>query len=221
MADGNQQPGWYPSPGGAGERYWDGSTWTEQVRGADPPGATGPDAGAFLKSTPRGLSLVLAGVILFAISSLLPWATAEALDESESFNGWSGDIPWALLGADADELLASDTGTSDLLLLFPIVLVAGGLALALARGNRNQNLATGIIALGALGAVLVIIEWLQITSEFDDLIDFVEQSGLDASAGVGFGLWFGLLGTIAVVVGGVLYRVEMSKSAAGAAGESG
>ena len=25
-------PGWYPDPGGAGTRYWDGQAWTDQVK---------------------------------------------------------------------------------------------------------------------------------------------------------------------------------------------
>jgi Protein of unknown function (DUF2510) len=29
-------PGWYPNPQGPGERYWDGTKWTDQYQGEAP-----------------------------------------------------------------------------------------------------------------------------------------------------------------------------------------
>lgn len=36
-------PGWYPDPAGAGQRWWDGEGWTEQVGGPPSPSDGQPD----------------------------------------------------------------------------------------------------------------------------------------------------------------------------------
>ena len=50
MATQPQPPGWYPDPQGQGQRWWDGTRWTEHVTGAAPPTQGGPGPSA---SRPR------------------------------------------------------------------------------------------------------------------------------------------------------------------------
>lgn len=62
--------GWYPDPGGAGERWWDGSQWTTGVR---PVGFAAPPAVAVTNGTnPFAIvSLVLSLVWIFWLGSIL------------------------------------------------------------------------------------------------------------------------------------------------------
>lgn len=98
-------PGWYPDPGGSSqERWWDGSSWTEHLRGGAPapafagaPPSTEGDRGI---ATLAHLSSLIALVIGFAfIGPLVIWAVkkddpyvrahaAEALNFTLSWTLW-------------------------------------------------------------------------------------------------------------------------------------
>ena len=94
----SQVAGWYPDPnGGRGQRYWDGTTWTEHNFNLTPPVPTSPPvnrpsmsitkkllwtalAGFVSMQLPRlaqisetrlGALLILAGFAVFAVSLLL------------------------------------------------------------------------------------------------------------------------------------------------------
>jgi uncharacterized protein DUF2510 len=61
-------PGWYPDPGGAGQRYWDGATWTTHI--APPPprsqksdARTGDWVGGVLLSLLMPLIGLVAGIV--------------------------------------------------------------------------------------------------------------------------------------------------------------
>ena len=65
------QPGWYPDPGGQPRmfRYWNGSSWTQQLS-AKPPGQPPGDRGG--RTGPIVLGIVALVVLLLAAAVLLP-----------------------------------------------------------------------------------------------------------------------------------------------------
>jgi hypothetical protein len=72
-------PGWFPNPDGPGQRYWDGTSWTEHVSGRPPappqPGSGGP-------GWKIGLAVLL--VVIVAISGcffVLESAVEEGVEE--------------------------------------------------------------------------------------------------------------------------------------------
>src|SRR5215472_8796565 len=75
----NPPPGWYPDPSGQpGQRYWDGSTWTEQTQGGPGPApgggypgfGSGPGYGG--PSGPQQSNgLAIAGIICGALAFLI------------------------------------------------------------------------------------------------------------------------------------------------------
>jgi hypothetical protein len=65
---GQQAPaGWYPNPNGAGQRYWDGQRWTENVSAdqtaTQAPGTTSPAAPGAMVKDPRNDTLAIVGYI--------------------------------------------------------------------------------------------------------------------------------------------------------------
>lgn len=62
MANNPPPAGWHADPSVPGQqRYWDGTRWTEQIRGAPPPQPQKRRGGTFLKVI---LGVVLGGTIL-------------------------------------------------------------------------------------------------------------------------------------------------------------
>lgn len=64
----NPPAGWYADPGGAGQRYWDGTSWTEHVQGAA--AATPPVYGAAVPEENRGNMLSILAIVFGAVSTL-------------------------------------------------------------------------------------------------------------------------------------------------------
>lgn len=191
----------YTSPGGGSTSA--GAASTTSAMG------TNVDVSAFFRNTPRGLLIVFIAALVFLIATFLPWITAEAPGfGSESENAWSGDVPFALLGPSAEELALGDSGTTDMLLLFPLIAVAAGLAIALARGAAKPGFAQAIVALGVAAALLMLLEFATISAEAGDFEDLAEAGGFDASVSTGFGLWIAVLAAIGVAVGGFVYLRE-------------
>jgi hypothetical protein len=60
--------GWYPTPDGNGERYWDGDQWTDQFRGVEPEYAI----------SPVGIGLALVGALAMVIGVFLPRVESSA-----------------------------------------------------------------------------------------------------------------------------------------------
>jgi hypothetical protein len=126
MTNPTTPPGWYPDPSGSGgQRYWDGTQWTQQVAPGPQPAPPGPQygygpgfqvgypPGAFdnapglapapvmVKPAPALWWLVPIGYALLAIGSVGPWIdTSLPIDKS----GLHFDGP-ALLGFDAVALV--------------------------------------------------------------------------------------------------------------------
>jgi len=104
--DSNPDPGWYPDPqGGDGERLWDGTKWTNQVRtignstsatafgAARGSNAIGPPESSKAKSRNVSMIAVLASCGLAAVSIFLPWATFTSGllgTQSEVGTAWDG-----------------------------------------------------------------------------------------------------------------------------------
>jgi hypothetical protein len=109
--------GWYPDPGGHGQRWWDGSRWTEHyappppggayleqqppVPAAAPPPATAqtePPVSSLLPP-PEFWVAAVAMVVLLA-GSVAPWVTIEASGFGQTFSrdvsGLRGDAPGVL-----------------------------------------------------------------------------------------------------------------------------
>jgi len=75
----NTPPGWYPDPEpGVGERWWDGSKWTNQTRNGPaavppppPPGGWARPVGSYSRKSNAGLSLGLSIVGIIGTSIMV------------------------------------------------------------------------------------------------------------------------------------------------------
>ena len=104
-------PGWYQDPNDAGQRYWDGTRWTEHV--APAPAAPGPEAPGSPAARPprRAQAQTLTtveriwGAVAFGIAvigSIGPWATLGIFSKA----GTDGDGVITLIAAMVGILVA-------------------------------------------------------------------------------------------------------------------
>lgn len=143
-------------------------------------------------------ALVLAGGVLFLVATVLPWVSVENLQTraSDSVNAWSGDGGWLIFGSSAEEALRSVSGTTDMIILFPLALAAVGIAWSMRSGktiNHGREITAGAAGLLTL---LLIIEIVHVNGVVDDLNTQVGGRAFDG--GATWGLY------IAVLTAGVM-----------------
>jgi hypothetical protein len=175
------------------------------------------------------LLVVIGGALLFVIATFLPWMRLGATETdvagtqyewTEWRNGWSGDVPWLILGAD---LTSAENGVCDM--LFGVVLVGGAAVLAIvvatgAAGSIKKVFVLAIIGLGAIAVLLVLLEALALPGEIGDWRRAYEDAAIinggpaDVRGGVSLGIWLALLGALTVVGGGVWCYLEQQRTAA-------
>ncbi len=85
-------PGWYPDPAGAGQRWWDGERWTEQV--GDPPLAPMSQPDPLLPSSPAAAPQPLG----FGAKALLVVVVLALLGGVSEVAGCSGSTDVAVIG---------------------------------------------------------------------------------------------------------------------------
>lgn len=170
----------------------------------------------------EGFAVMVAGALLFIIASFLPWADTKVqgfdgfgnqVNEEESYNAWSSESPWMVLGYDAtletfQEAQATGktpSGATDMILMAPLLLGAVGVAAAPRFGKKVNNGTTIAAGLAAGFAVFTIAEVFSLSSSLSDIEDLF---GGALTAGVGFGAWIGVLAAIAVGAGGA--RLQMA-----------
>lgn len=140
MADEYKRPGWYPAPDGeAGERWWNGSGWSDSRRvGAVPQVAVPPVYSASNPPPPRPNpyappALSAASPVAFAVS-----APQNRLALAALVTGVIGLFGFTVLG--------------------PVAIVLGLVSLAKVRQLRAQGSPTGsALALSAIGIVTGVI----------------------------------------------------------------
>ena len=183
-------------------------------------GATGP-------LTPQGLleglqkfegfAVMVAAGLLFLIATFLPWgdvkvqgfdAFGSPVSEEDSFNGWSSSGPWMLLGYEVDLPTLQKAqatgkepdGTTDMLIMLPLLLAAVGAAAAPRLGKKLAN-GREIAAGAAVGfGVFTVAEVFSLSGSMDDLEGF---GGGALTASVGIGGWIGAIAAAGVAVGGI------------------
>jgi protein-disulfide isomerase len=114
---GSAPAGWYPEPDSSRERWWDGRSWTEQTRDAQP----SPAAGAPAKPRPArpiwpwilgGSVLVVVAIVVVAV--LVLTSVFGALERSSTRNeggsGGSSSSSGAPSGAHADGIVVGSGG---------------------------------------------------------------------------------------------------------------
>ncbi|HAP76163.1 MAG TPA: hypothetical protein DCR14_08785, partial [Acidimicrobiaceae bacterium] len=165
----------------------------------------------------EGFAVMVAGALLFIIASFLPWLASEGTNgfggsAEDSVNAWDGDQPWMILGWDVSvqSLSSGDTsGTTDMLILLPIALVAVGAAAAPKLGKqfaKSREVATGA---GVLLGVLTVAEVFSLSSSIDDFNSILSQNGFAIEASLSAGAWIGAIAAVVVAVGAVrLYMAE-------------
>jgi hypothetical protein len=187
----NTGAGWYPDPTQQhASRWWNGSTWTEQVVAHDIPAAAMPadstSAAARLKAVDRakrGAAITLIGGALMAVGALLPW-------EQVSANGMT---------------ILSEKGTS--VGSGVTVLVSGGVIALLGflflNGTVKRKSSVATLALSIIGFVLV----CQNLSAISDDVDQAKQAAgggsipLHFDASIGAGLLVALVGCVLAAIG--------------------
>lgn len=175
----------------------------------------------------EGFAVMVAGALLFIIASFLPWADTKvqgfdafgnSVNQEKSYNAWSSDVPWMVLGYDASlETLQEaqqtgkePSGATDMIIMAPLLLAAVGVAAAPRFGKQVKNGATISTGLAAGFAVFTIAEVFSVSSSMGDLEDLF---GGALEAGVGFGAWIGALAAIAVGVGGARLHMAAKQNA--------
>jgi len=138
----------------------------------------------------------IAGSALLLGSLLGSWLSTSV----GSYNAFARDLPWAGTGGSYDVTGGAITAAADgtfahgWLLAALAVLAAGCLAV------WHQKWAAGLLtAIGGLGALVVVLDLFALRSGL---------AGLDAGAGIGWGAIAALVGSLAVLGGGVARLVE-------------
>ena len=126
-------PGWYADPQGSGQRWWDGSRWTDHTQGAPAPAAPGTatDADARNWAMAAHLSALVSALIGFAFVGPLivylvkkdehPFIRQQA---AEALNFQLSWLIWAVAGGIALAIL--------IIVLIGIVLIPLAIAAAIA-----------------------------------------------------------------------------------------
>lgn len=170
----------------------------------------------------EGFAVMVAGALLFLIASFLPWGDAKVqgfdgfgnqVSEEDSFNAWSSDAPWMVLGYDASletfqeaQATGKDpSGATDMIIMAPLLLAAVGVAGAPRVGKSVKNGTTIATALAAGFGVFTIAEVFSLSGSLGDVEDLF---GGALEAGLSFGAWLGVLAAAAVAFGGA--RLSMA-----------
>ena len=182
-------PGWYPDPsGGGGQRYWDGSQWTDNFSGGGgaPAGAPGYSPAATFGQAPTPPPLFWAGVaaaVFAAIGSVGTWVKVSV----------------DLLGQSTSQTAGGLDGDGVLTLILAIIagaLLGGWFA------TRNKALAIGAAVASGLGFLLAFYHAVDpSTTE-----DIPEIPGLDISAG--WGVWLATLSFLVLIAVSVLMALR-------------
>ena len=127
--------------------------------------------------------LVIAGGIIVAVGSLMPWISASAiLGISINRSAWQ-------LGNHL-----SDDGTGPLLLILGLLLACVGWAMLNGKARRFGGKRTGV--------VIEVILLLLLVLEFKSLTDFTNQAGSKyLVASIGAGYWISVVGPVVALAG--------------------
>jgi hypothetical protein len=136
-------PGWYVNPEGAGQRYWDGATWTDQFSAPDAAALASPATGADVKPKVRwGVSpaywVAYVAVVGMVVGGLGPWITLGSLSSSGT-DGHDGGF-----------------------VIFAAVIAAVLLAVFAATGRRGWLIGAGVVG------VLMLITTIADLSDIND-----------------------------------------------------
>jgi drug/metabolite transporter (DMT)-like permease len=134
-------PGWYPNPAGPGQRYWDGTTWTDHVQAASP--MLPPPV---VKPRPKLTAAYWLGVLALVgmvVGAVGPWITFEGL----SVSGTSGhhDGPFVIGLA-----------------------VVGAILIGIYASNRAGGLMIGAVFVGIVGTIILIADISDISNHSDE-----------------------------------------------------
>jgi hypothetical protein len=82
-------PGWYPNPepGVGGQRYWDGTTWTDQMAAHQQPQAL-PPQGPF----PAAFWVTIVALVGMVVGAVGPWVTAPGISATGTTGGRDGSV---------------------------------------------------------------------------------------------------------------------------------
>lgn len=132
------------------------------------------------------LWVVVAGVVLIALGSFLPWASVTVFGAEVTVDGMDGDGPITLFGA----------------------FVVGALMLAahLQRPSKAKVITSLVFA--ALVTLVAVVDIVDVQSRVADVEGDI---GLDVEASIGIGLWVVLLGGIVATVGTALTLPKLKR----------
>lgn len=196
---------------------------------AHPPVPAAPTGGAsalqaFVEQLKRaeGTALVLLCGALVVVATFLPWAKLSISDGqggelSDKQNAWAGDVPWLIRGfgaeeyrvavASASEGQLSDTPSSgtDLVVILPLVIVAGALVIARRQGKKVTRGPELVAGCSGLLVLILILEIVHLGSWSGDLQDAIRNAGGTATVdgGAAYGLWIATLAAAGMTVGAV------------------
>jgi hypothetical protein len=179
-------PGWYRDPDDAArKRYWDGSTWTDQIRDRRRGRTSAPDP-EMIEPSSLGIVLSYAGALTIVVSVLLPRASAP--------------VNLRILH---NTLLSDSPGVGVVVLLLALLAASGAWA---AQGDRVR-VWTPIVA-GSLAIVAAI------NSAHDAQSQALYPIGANGEpirsiavhASVSFGIYVLGIGGLLALIGGILIR---------------
>jgi hypothetical protein len=179
----SQGPGWWQASDG----HWYPPSTQPGTLPPPPDSARQTATGAAADTTPASAWLVIAGGVLMAGGTFLPWITATSAFGSISRNGFQ-------LGTSNG--LTFDGPVTVLIAILTVVIGMTRLTQSsMPRGMQRSSIVTGI----AVGLILV-NRW----SGIHDLVNQVNGSGVAAS--VGYGYWMCAVGAFIALCGGLALR---------------
>jgi amino acid transporter len=140
--------------------------------------------------------LVMAGGVIVAAGSLMPWVSTATILGSINRSAWQ-------LGSGL-----SDDGTGPLLLILGLLIASVGWAMLGGRARRYGSKRTAIVIEVILLLLLILI--------FKPLIDFANQGGTKFTVGsIGIGYWISVVGTFVALVGSIKFPKVSSDESVG------
>ena len=148
---------------------------------------------ALARSTVPASLVVLAGMVLMAVSIFMPWAVVQGSGQTE--NAFESNLPWLLGGSDLAQQTAGVFGNAWIIIGVLVVCAAVGYPLFAGR----RMVALPVALLGSISTLYIYFTEYRFDNQFSKIENLVVNMGA--------GWWLALIGSLLVVAGGALGRI--------------
>ena len=161
---------------------------------------------AYLRAIPLSALLVVAGLVLLVASVFMPWVVLRG--SGLTANAFEADLPWLVGGTDLAQQTAGSFGNGWIVIGVVVACIAAGYPLLAGR----RMVAVPLAVIGSVSALYVYFTSYRFENQFAKRALLFDM---------GSGWWLALIGSLLVVVGGVLARLGAGAHSQGAVAAAG